>query len=222
MKKTLKVLIFSFVAMAMVVCTSVMSASAAVKDPLADMKSSYKMVKAERTEMGGDFITEEYKSKITLSVSSSKKSVATAKVYNEKDGKKYYSAFEIIPKGAGTTTFTVKATIDGKTFEKKCKVTIEKYVNPFSSFSIGGKSYMKQLNKSNVLDLKSKYITGKIKYKVKSGYKVTGTYAFTTKSEYKVKTGMKLKDKTTYMGFMYKNTKSKVSNEVVLSSANNF
>lgn len=210
MKKTLKLLIFCFATMLMLLSTSSVNVSAKVKNPFTGIKKTYHFIAGSPSEYGMDFITPSYSSKIKMTATSSKKSVATVKAYTAKEGKKYYGYIGINPKSKGTTTLTLKVTIKGKTYKKTCKVSVEKYVNPFDSLVIDGVDYTSKMDKKLDVVLSPDYFNGTISYKIKPDYKISYFYADDANfNSYDLSNGMKLKKKTVCLALVYKNTKTK-------------
>ena len=76
--------------------------------------------------------------------------------------------------GTSTVTYDVKA--NGKTYHKKTIVTIKKYQNPFSLYKIGTKKYTGYFDEGQDTFVKSKKVKGKLKIKVKKGWKIKKIY----------------------------------------------
>lgn len=142
-------------------------------NPLADMSTKHvKVVVSAPTGMGCDYFTPCYNTDFQMTATSSNKKVATVKVYDFKREQGYSKGYEVIRKGYGTTTIKVTVKIKNKTYTKACKYTYYKYKNPFVSFKIGKNDHTSMLNKKYQFNVAPEKLTGKLSYKLKTGYKV--------------------------------------------------
>ncbi|MGN0353543.1 MAG: hypothetical protein ACI4EI_00540 [Muricoprocola sp.] len=135
---------------------------------------------------------------VKVSVTSSNNKVATGYVdpkhydANGYEGYEQYICADVIPKGPGKATITIKVTTNGKTTTKSLKYHFVTYKNPFSTFKIAGKENASQFNKLKKVSLKNsvywlfngKIGAGKLTYKVKKGYKIISFTAW-NKDNYK-------------------------------------
>ena len=216
MKKKMMTFISVFVLALSLTC---MNVSAAVsKNPLSNWSAKdVKSVVSAETAKGCDYYTPKYSKNFKMTATSSNKKVATVKVYNFKDGKKYSKGFEVIQKGYGTTTIKVKVVKDGKTYTKSCKYTFYKYKNPFTTFKINGKGYKATLDKKHNFALKKDRLKGKVTYKLKSGYKIQEIVAYSYAPSFKaknIKSGSTLPKNTDSLLVTVKNKKTGANTDI--------
>lgn len=82
-------------------------------------------------------------------------------------------------KKPGKAVLTVRAEKNGKYKTYKIKVTVKKYSNPLKKLKIGSKDLTKKFNKKNeYATMNKKPLEGKLRIKVKSGYKIKKIYSY--------------------------------------------
>lgn len=187
-------------------------------NPLAQMPKTSKVVKSAQVGTGCDFFTPVYSKDFVMKAVSSNKKVATVKVYNFGNEEEGYSKGYLVKfKGYGTTNIKVTVKINGKTYKKTCKYTYYKYKNPFSTFKIGNKNFTSTMNKKYEFYTTKAKLSGKLSYKLKSGYKIM--YIYARLSDYtmkKMKNGKKLPADTTSLWMSVQNKKTGLNTAIVI------
>lgn len=193
----------------------------AAANPLAKMpkKVSYVLGNAPMG-MGCDFFTPEYKSKVKITAKSTNTKVVKVKGYSFDRNGKYSAGYETTPVGPGTAKVNITVKVGGKTYKKTLTYTCYAYKNPFKTLKIGSKSYQSKFKKSGSIKLSQKNLSGKLTYKLQSGFSMTearayyqkkkadGTFDFGSK---KLKSGNKLPADVYLVSMKIKNKKTGVS-----------
>ena len=160
---------------------------------------------------GGDYFTPFYKGKFSIKAVSSNPKVASVKTYVYKDymdPSKKAGSYEVLKKNYGTTKIKVTVKLGGKSYKKTCKYTSKRYVSPIKSLKVGKKEYRKQLEENYSVKDGGKYLKGKVRFKLKSGYKIIGATAYTDSfKSTAITNGKKLPGKTTRLAVVTKNKK---------------
>ena len=152
----------------------------------------------------GDFSMD---NKVTK-VKSSKKSVFTAKGFNNEYGG--YIFLYLKKSGQATLSYKYK----GETH--KVTVDIRNYSNPLSTFKVGSVDVLSRFNKKSEASVKLDS-AGKLKLKAKSGWKITNIKKDTNKAEgFAIGNGSKIGTNTEMVVLNLKNTKTKFKLEMTL------
>lgn len=191
-----------------------MSAQAGT-NPLKSLTSKYGWIISSPVGKGCEYFTPEYNKNFKMTVTSSNKKAATVKVYSYRSQSgKYFKGFDIIVKGPGKTNIKVTIEVNGKKYSKTIRRAYYEYENPFSSFKIGGKEYKSKLNKlsADTGIFKWKTPAGKLRYKLKNGYKINSIWYWTSgyRSRVDVKNGDKIPKKAS-LWISYQNKKTKAN-----------
>gem|GEM_PF-4201756 len=147
-------------------------------------------------------------------VKSSNTKVAGVKI--NVNGDNYGKVLAITPKKAGTAKITFKLKINGTWKAYTMKIKAFKYQNPFSSIKIGNSKYTSKFNKTNSVKVSAKQLSGKLRYKLKKGYKVDNIVIVDDNSGQLIKGGVKNNSKITLkkgnlLVLVITNTKQKYS-----------
>lgn len=169
-----------------------------------------------------------------VTVSSSQKSVVTVKKLTDNTGAFGGTAGETAcwclqaePRKAGTSKITIECTnARGKKVTYKGTIKVVKFVNPFKTLKIDGKSYLSKIKGDNCdIKVKSKAKKFKLNFKLKSGWKLIGTpkFEYFSDSGYKsvgaFKNGKtyKLNKGDTYVALDLKNSKTKAVEKIYIT-----
>lgn len=203
----------------------------AAANPFSGVKTKSRRIFSTLGGIGCDYITPQYTKDFKLKVSSSSKKIATVESYSFVDvddstGKKLYrKGFWVHQQRPGTAKIKATIKIGKKTYKKTFTYYFEKYKNPFSSFKIGGKNYTSKLNKfnktNNIYGSKNPFmkwsgiLSGKLKYKLKKGYKISSISAHSRDANTgstiwkSIKNGSEIPENCYELFISYQNTKTK-------------
>lgn len=120
-------------------------------------------------------------SKIKLSVKSSNTKIVKVEAFSEGpvgSKKKYRAGYFVRAISPGKVKLTATAIVKGKKYTKTCIYTVYKWENPFQSIKMGKLNCKSLLQKSGRCKLKTKEISGKFSYKLKSNFTVTYITAY--------------------------------------------
>ena len=181
----------------------------AAVNPLAEMPDKVVSYEGVVLGKGCDYFTPFYKGKFSIKAVSSNPKVASVKAYVFKDkSSKKFGGYEVLKKNYGITKIKVTVKLGGKSYKKTCKYTFKRYVSPIKSLKVGKKEYRNQLEKDYSVKDGGNYLKGKVRLKLKSGYKFISATAYTDSfKSTAITNGKKLPGKTTRLVVVTKNKK---------------